>query len=32
MIDTTGLSYDPRTGFVLSSNLSLDYFLTARRP
>jgi 2-polyprenyl-6-hydroxyphenyl methylase/3-demethylubiquinone-9 3-methyltransferase len=29
--DTTGLSYDPRTGFVLSSNLALDYFLTARR-
>ena len=31
VIDTTGLSYDPRTGFVLSSNLALDYFLTARR-
>jgi 2-polyprenyl-6-hydroxyphenyl methylase/3-demethylubiquinone-9 3-methyltransferase len=32
VIDTTGLSYDPRSGFVLSSNLALDYFLTARRP
>jgi 2-polyprenyl-6-hydroxyphenyl methylase/3-demethylubiquinone-9 3-methyltransferase len=31
-VDTTGLSFDPRTGFVLSSNLALDYFLTARRP
>jgi 2-polyprenyl-6-hydroxyphenyl methylase/3-demethylubiquinone-9 3-methyltransferase len=31
VIDTTGLSFDPRTGFVLSSNLALDYFLTARR-
>jgi len=31
VIDTTGLSYDPRSGFVLSSNLALDYFLTARR-
>jgi 2-polyprenyl-6-hydroxyphenyl methylase/3-demethylubiquinone-9 3-methyltransferase len=30
VIDTTGLSFDPRTGFVLSSNLTLDYFLTAR--
>lgn len=30
-VDTTGLSFDPRTGFVLSSNLTLDYFLTARR-
>jgi len=30
VIDTTGLSFDPRTGFVLSSNLALDYFLTAR--
>jgi 2-polyprenyl-6-hydroxyphenyl methylase/3-demethylubiquinone-9 3-methyltransferase len=28
--DTTGLSFDPRTGFVLSSHLALDYFLTAR--
>lgn len=31
VIDTTGLSFDPRTGFTLSSNLALDYFLTARR-
>lgn len=29
--DTTGLSFDPRTGFTLSSSLTLDYFLTARR-
>jgi 2-polyprenyl-6-hydroxyphenyl methylase / 3-demethylubiquinone-9 3-methyltransferase len=29
--DTTGLSFDPRTGFTLSSNLALDYLLTARR-
>jgi len=31
VIDTTGLSFDPRTGSTLSSNLALDYFLTARR-
>jgi len=31
LVDTTGLTFDPRTGFELSSNLSLDYFLTARR-
>ena len=31
VIDRTGLSFDPRTGFRLSSNLALDYFLTARR-
>ena len=31
VVDTTGLSFDPRTGFVLSENLMLDYFLTARR-
>lgn len=31
VIDTTGLSFDPRTGFILSSNRALDYFLTARR-
>jgi len=30
-VDTTGLTFDPRTGFTLSSNLALDYFLTARR-
>lgn len=31
VVDTSGLSFDPRTGFALSSNLALDYFLTARR-
>ena len=31
VIDTTGLSFDPRTGFVLSSDLALDYFVAARR-
>lgn len=31
VVDTTGLSFDPRTGFVLSSHLALDYFLTARQ-
>ena len=31
VVDTTGLSFDPRTGFTLSSHLALDYFLTARR-
>lgn len=31
VVDTTGLSFDPRAGFTLSSNLALDYFLTARR-
>ena len=31
VVDTTGLSFDPRTGFVLSASLTLDYFLTARR-
>lgn len=31
VVDMTGLALDPRTGFTLSSNLSLDYFLTARR-
>jgi 2-polyprenyl-6-hydroxyphenyl methylase/3-demethylubiquinone-9 3-methyltransferase len=31
VIDTSGLGFDPRTGFTLSSNLGLDYFLTARR-
>ena len=31
VVDKTGLSFDPRTGFTLSSNLALDYFLTARR-
>jgi 2-polyprenyl-6-hydroxyphenyl methylase/3-demethylubiquinone-9 3-methyltransferase len=31
VIDTRGLSFDPRTGFVVSDNMMLDYFLTARR-
>ena len=31
VIDTTGLSLDPRSGFTLSSTLTLDYLLTARR-
>lgn len=31
VIDTTGLSFDPRTGFVLSPMLTLNYLLTARR-
>ena len=31
VIDTTGLTLDPLRGFTLSPNLSLDYFLTARR-
>ena len=31
VIDTSGLSFDPRTGFTLSPRLALDYFLTARR-
>jgi 2-polyprenyl-6-hydroxyphenyl methylase / 3-demethylubiquinone-9 3-methyltransferase len=30
VIDTTGLAFDPRTGFVLSGNLAMDYFVTAR--
>ena len=30
VIDKTGLSFDPRKGFMLSANLALDYFLTAR--
>jgi 2-polyprenyl-6-hydroxyphenyl methylase/3-demethylubiquinone-9 3-methyltransferase len=29
--DVTGLAFDPRSGFVLSPNTALDYFLTARR-
>ncbi|WP_116090634.1 bifunctional 2-polyprenyl-6-hydroxyphenol methylase/3-demethylubiquinol 3-O-methyltransferase UbiG [Sphingomonas crusticola] len=29
--DAAGLSFDPRIGFTLSSNLALDYLLTARR-
>ncbi|WP_420139768.1 bifunctional 2-polyprenyl-6-hydroxyphenol methylase/3-demethylubiquinol 3-O-methyltransferase UbiG [Sphingomonas sp.] len=31
VIDTSGLSFDPRKGFVLSSDLTLNYLLTARR-
>ncbi len=31
VIDTAGLGFDPRTGFTLSDNVALDYFLTARR-
>jgi 2-polyprenyl-6-hydroxyphenyl methylase/3-demethylubiquinone-9 3-methyltransferase len=31
VIDTSGLSFDPRTGFVVSDRLTLDYFVTARR-
>ncbi|WP_196221804.1 bifunctional 2-polyprenyl-6-hydroxyphenol methylase/3-demethylubiquinol 3-O-methyltransferase UbiG [Sphingobium sp. CAP-1] len=29
--DSHGLAFDPRTGFTLSTNMALDYFLTARR-
>jgi 2-polyprenyl-6-hydroxyphenyl methylase/3-demethylubiquinone-9 3-methyltransferase len=29
--DTSGLSFDPRTGFVVSDNLAMDYFVTAKR-
>jgi len=31
VLDVTGLGYDPLRGFALSSNKSLDYFVTARR-
>lgn len=31
VVDTTGLSFDPRSGFTLSADTSLDYFVTARR-
>ena len=31
MVDTSGLSFDPRTGFVVSASLTLDYFVTARK-
>ncbi|WP_420141568.1 bifunctional 2-polyprenyl-6-hydroxyphenol methylase/3-demethylubiquinol 3-O-methyltransferase UbiG [Sphingomonas sp.] len=31
VIDIKGLSFDPRTGFAVSDNKALDYFLTARR-
>jgi 2-polyprenyl-6-hydroxyphenyl methylase/3-demethylubiquinone-9 3-methyltransferase len=30
--DVTGLSFDPRKGFVLSSNKAINYLLTARHP
>ena len=29
--DTSGLSFDPTTGFVVSTNTTLDYFVTAKR-
>ncbi|WP_404711225.1 bifunctional 2-polyprenyl-6-hydroxyphenol methylase/3-demethylubiquinol 3-O-methyltransferase UbiG [Sphingomonas sp. MMS24-J13] len=31
VVDTAGLSFDPRSGFAVSGNLAMDYFLTARR-
>jgi 2-polyprenyl-6-hydroxyphenyl methylase / 3-demethylubiquinone-9 3-methyltransferase len=31
VIDVSGLGLDPRTGFVLSANTALDYFVTARK-
>jgi len=31
VIDTSGLAYDPRTGFRLSRTTMLDYFITAQR-
>ena len=31
VVDTMGLGFDPRTGFTLSADTSLDYFMTARR-
>jgi 2-polyprenyl-6-hydroxyphenyl methylase / 3-demethylubiquinone-9 3-methyltransferase len=30
VVDVAGLSFDPRTGFTLSSSTALDYFITAR--
>jgi 2-polyprenyl-6-hydroxyphenyl methylase/3-demethylubiquinone-9 3-methyltransferase len=30
--DMTGLSFDPRKGFILSSNKAINYLLTARHP
>ncbi|WP_097092055.1 bifunctional 2-polyprenyl-6-hydroxyphenol methylase/3-demethylubiquinol 3-O-methyltransferase UbiG [Novosphingobium sp. Chol11] len=30
--DVTGLSFDPRKGFTLSSNKAINYLLTARHP
>jgi 2-polyprenyl-6-hydroxyphenyl methylase/3-demethylubiquinone-9 3-methyltransferase len=29
--DSSGLSFDPRAGFVVSRNMAMDYFLTAGR-
>jgi len=31
VVDKSGLSFDPRTGFVVSPSLALDYFITARK-
>ena len=31
LVDTSGLSFDPTTGFVVSTNTALDYFVTAKR-
>jgi len=31
VVDISGLSFDPRTGFVVSASLALDYFVTARK-
>jgi 2-polyprenyl-6-hydroxyphenyl methylase/3-demethylubiquinone-9 3-methyltransferase len=31
VIDTRGLAFSPARGFVLSDDLKLDYFITARR-
>ncbi len=30
VFDSSGLTFDPRTGFALSANMAIDYFLTAR--
>ncbi|UAK24915.1 bifunctional 2-polyprenyl-6-hydroxyphenol methylase/3-demethylubiquinol 3-O-methyltransferase UbiG [Sphingomonas nostoxanthinifaciens] len=31
VVDTRGLAFDPRTGFTLSANMAMGYFVTARR-
>jgi 2-polyprenyl-6-hydroxyphenyl methylase/3-demethylubiquinone-9 3-methyltransferase len=31
VIDTRGLAFSPARGFVLSDDLKLDYFISARR-
>lgn len=31
VVDKAGLSFDPATGFVVSQNMAMDYFLTAKR-